>query len=273
MEWSFRIATIHKVPIRVHITLIFVLVWVWLAYFQKSGMNSAWEAVGFIVAVFACIAAHELGHTLIAQFYGINVDSITLYPIGGAASLTRETHVPKEELLIAVAGPLVNLVIFAILFGLFHLGNLELLGGTTSQMSGFMLKLASANLFLAVFNLIPAFPMDGARILRAVLSHWLDNITATRTTATIGQGIAIILGFVGLFTNPLLMVIALLIFLSASSEARQADLIDISQKVNVGDVMITEFETFTRSTNLQQAVDRLLATTQSEFPVVDARVG
>jgi CBS domain-containing protein len=192
-------------------------------------------------------------------------------PIGGVARLDRMPEEPLQEFVIAIAGPLVNVVIAAVIFvALGYTVGLGEISQIDNPRADFLARLAGVNVFLVVFNLIPAFPMDGGRVLRAILAIWLPWSRATQIAATIGQGLAFVFGFVGLFYNPLLIFIAIFIYLAAAAEAQTAQIRDVSQSVLVGDVMITKFSKLERSATIDEAIELLLATTQREFPVVDA---
>jgi Zn-dependent protease len=196
MRWSFSIGTFGGTVVRIHVTFFLLLAWIWFMHYQIGGTAAAWEGVAFIVAIFICVVLHEFGHALAARRYGIKTPDITLLPIGGLARLERMPEEPRQELVIAVAGPLVNVVIAAII--------LIALGGTVGaeQMIqvedprvNFLVRLAGVNIFLVLFNMIPAFPMDGGRVLRALLSIRLGFTRATQIAASIGQFVAFALGW------------------------------------------------------------------------------
>jgi Zn-dependent protease len=269
MKWSFKIGTIAGTAIRVHMTFALLLLWIWLVHYQIGGAAAAWEGIAFILLVFACVVLHEFGHITVARGFGIKTPDITLLPIGGVASLERIPKVPQQELLIAIAGPLVNVAIAGlIIIALGGIGGLDQALEPQDPRTSFLVRLAGVNIFLVLFNLIPAFPMDGGRILRAILAVWLPWIRATQIAAAIGQSLAFVLGLAGLFYNPWLIVIAIFVYLAATAEERDAEIEDVSDHVSVDDVMITEFETLPHSATIEEAVDKLLATTQSDFPVV-----
>ncbi|WFU13257.1 site-2 protease family protein (plasmid) [Rhizobium sp. CB3090] len=269
MRWSLKIGIIAGTAIRVHMTFVVLLVWIWLAHYQISGARAAWEGLAFVVAVFGCVLLHEFGHIAVARRFGIKTPQIMLLPIGGVATLERLPKEPRQEMLIAIAGPLVNLAITALIVAaLGGTGSLDQAFEPQDPRIGFLVRLAGVNIFLMLFNLIPAFPMDGGRVLRAVLCFWLPWVRATQIAAAIGQGIAFALGLFGLLYNPWLIVIAIFVYLAATSEEREAQIEDVAAHVRVSDVMITEFETLSRSASIEEAVDRMLATTQGDFPVV-----
>lgn len=272
MTWSFSIGKFGGTVVRVHITFLLLLVWIWFMHYRIGGAPAAWEGVAFIIAVFACVVLHEFGHALMARRYGIRTPDITLLPIGGLARLERMPEEPGQELMIAIAGPMVNVVIAGIIFlALGGSAGLQQMMEVQDPRADFLVRLAGVNIFLVLFNMIPAFPMDGGRVLRALLATRLTWSRATQIAANIGQGLAFLFGFLGLLYNPLLIFIAIFVYLAAAAEAQTAQIRDIANSVLTGDVMVTEFAALNRSSTIGEAIDRLLATTQSEFPVLDSQ--
>jgi stage IV sporulation protein FB len=271
MSWSFPIGRLFGSEIRVHVTFFLLLAWIAIAHYQQGGTQAAVEGVGFILALFACVIAHEFGHALAARRYGIRTPDITLLPIGGLARLERMPEKPRQEIIVAIAGPAVNVVIAAVLILVMNTRfDLEALQRLDNPSLSFVARLASVNIFLVLFNLIPAFPMDGGRVLRAVLAIWYPRRRATNIAATIGQALAFVFGFVGLVGgNPLLIFIAIFVYLAATAEAQMVGLQDVSRSLGVGDAMITHFETLGPQATIADAAELLLRTTQHEFPVVD----
>jgi Zn-dependent protease/CBS domain-containing protein len=270
MTWSFKIGTFGGTEVRVHVTFALLLLWIWFVHYQIGGSPAAWQGVLFILAVFLCVVLHEFGHVFAARRFGIKTPDITLLPIGGLARLERMPDQPGQEFMIAIAGPLVNVAIAAVIFAaLGYSVGLEQMAAIENPRVDFLVRLAGVNVFLVLFNLIPAFPMDGGRVLRAVLAIWLPWSRATEIAATIGQGLAFVFGFIGLFYNPLLIFIAIFVYLAAAAEAQNAQMRDVASSVLAGDVMVTKFASLQRSASIDEAIDQLLATTQREFPVVD----
>jgi stage IV sporulation protein FB len=223
-----------------------------------------------MVLLFACVVAHEFGHIFTARAFGVTTPDVVLLPIGGVARLERIPEEPWEEFLIAIAGPLVNVAIalVLVLIGGAHADVVNLYA-VENPATSMIDRLAAVNLFLAVFNLIPAFPMDGGRILRSLLSIKLGFVRATAVAATIGQWFAFGLGFLGLFGNPLLIFIAIFVYLAAASEAHLAQVRAMSRGVPVSAAMMTQFASLAPSEPIEQAIEALLRTSQSEFPVVE----
>ncbi|NJO54489.1 MAG: site-2 protease family protein [Bacteroidales bacterium] len=270
MSWSIPIGTIAGTVVRVHLTFLILLAWIGIAGYATGGAAVALDSVVFISLLFACVVAHEFGHIFAARRYGIRTPDVTLLPIGGVASLERIPEKPGQELVVALAGPAVNLVIGGVLFlamgavlDIRHLAQIENAG------ESLVARLAAANLFLAVFNMIPAFPMDGGRVLRALLATRMGFARATATAASVGQGVAYLLGFLGLLYNPLLIFIAIFVYLAATAEAQDVALRDATRGLPVASAMITKFETLLPNATVDRAIDELLLTSQKEFPVVD----
>jgi len=270
MLWSVNIGSIAGTAIRIHITFLLFLVWIFVATYLSGGVEAAWSGLAFIILLFACVLAHEFGHILTARGFGVRTPDVTLLPIGGVARLERIPEAPGQEFLIAIAGPLVNVAI-AVVLVLFAGADLsaEHLAAIENSKIALVDRLAAVNLFLALFNMIPAFPMDGGRVLRALLAIRLGHVRATEISATIGQAFAFVLGFAGLFSNPLLIFIAIFVYLAAASEAQLVALRAMSRDVPVTAAMMTQFARLTPETHIDEAIETLLHTNQSEFPVID----
>jgi Zn-dependent protease/CBS domain-containing protein len=270
MSWSLNIGKVAGTVVRIHLTFLLFLAWIFFASFASGGPQNAWSSLIFMLLLFTCVLLHEFGHIFTARYFGVPTPYVTLLPIGGVAQLERIPEEPWEEFLIAIAGPLVNV---AITLALVFIGGASLHGQSTAidNMQVAMIdRLAGVNLFLALFNMIPAFPMDGGRVLRALLATRLGYVRATEIAATISQFVAFALGFVGLLYNPLLIFIAIFVYLAASSESHMVALRAASRGVPVSHAMGTQFRTLTPGEHFDSAVQALLQTGQGEFPVVDA---
>lgn len=269
MGWSIPVGSVRGTVIRVHITFLLFLLWIGVAHYAQGGAPVAAQGVAFILLLFLCVLLHEFGHVFAARHYGVQTPDITLLPIGGVARLERIPEAPTQELLIALAGPAVNLVIgvgiWLALGGLIPVEGYEVQNPSVSLFS----RLAWVNFFLVLFNLIPAFPMDGGRVLRALLAYRLGYGRATQIAASIGQGVAFLLGIIGLFGNPVLLFIALFVYLGAAGEAHATQMRQVSRGMIVADAMVTQFESLSPLSRVEDAVQCLLRTTQHEFPVVD----
>lgn len=252
-----------------------VVAWIALVHWnQTQSLQAVVEGVGFILVLFACIVLHELGHALTARRYGIRTRDITLLPIGGVARLERLPDEPIQELWVALAGPAVNVVIALLLFVWLQVSGLwESVDRLGVAIGGFAERIMIANAFLAGFNLLPAFPMDGGRALRALLATRMEYTRATQRAALIGQGMAIVFAFLGLQGNPVLIFIALFVWIGAGQEASMALMKSSLAGIPVRQAMLTDFRTLTPANTLSDAVDLLLTGSQQDFPVVsDGRV-
>jgi Zn-dependent protease/CBS domain-containing protein len=270
MGWSIRLFSVGGTAVRIHLTFFLLLALVAVVGWRAGGASLAIDQLIFIVLLFVCVVLHEFGHVFAARGYGIRTSDVTLLPIGGVASLERMPEKPAQEIVVALAGPAVNLVIAAVLIGLlgasFDLTQMTQLEQATSTLAG---RVAAASVMLCVFNLIPAFPMDGGRVLRALLAVRLGYTRATRVAATIGQALAFVFAFVGLLGNPLLILIAVFIFLAASGEAGYVQAREYTRGYLASHAMITSYQTLSPSSIADDAAGLLLRTTQKEFPVVD----
>jgi stage IV sporulation protein FB len=270
MSWSLNIGRVAGTVVRIHITFLLFLAWIFAANYATGGAATAWNSLLFLVLLFLCVLLHEFGHIFTARAFGVTTPYVTLLPIGGVAQLERIPEEPWEEFLIAIAGPLVNVVIAGALI-LFSGAHLEAgaAAGVDNTHIAMVDRLAAVNLFLALFNLIPAFPMDGGRVLRALLATRMGYVRATQIAASIGQFVAFALGFIGLLYNPILIFIAIFVYLAATSEAHMVALRDVSRGVPVSYAMMTQYATLTPQAPVEDAVQALLATSQGEFPVID----
>jgi stage IV sporulation protein FB len=271
MPWSLNIGKVAGTSIRIHATFLLLLAWIFGASYISGGAAVAWNSLAFILLLFLCVLLHEFGHIFTARAFGIQTPDVTLLPIGGVARLERIPENPLEEFLIAIAGPAVNVVIA---LALVVLAGASLQADRFTEVESTRIalvdRLAAVNLFLALFNMIPAFPMDGGRVLRALLATRLGYVQATEISATIGQWVAFALGFLGLFGNPMLIFIAIFVYLAASAEAHLVAIRAMSRGVPVSAAMMTQFATLTPDEHIDTAVETLLRTSQGEFPVVDA---
>ena len=260
--------TLFGVPVRLHFTFVLLLVFLlWIGIGQRqSGASTAL----YVLALFASVLLHELGHTLVARRYGIKTIEIVMFPIGG---VSRPERPPKarEELWIALAGPGVNLLIAAALLGWVYaqqgfVGLEKLREPTDANLAE---RIALGNLALFLFNLLPAYPMDGGRILRSLVARWRPEEEATRIAAGAGQALAILMGLAGLMGgNYMLVFIALFVYLGASQEGAQARGRILTAGFPVSAAMITDLRTLQHGDTIRDAGNLLLATSQHDFPVM-----
>jgi len=273
MKWSWKIGRVGGIDMRVHATFVLLLAWLALVFYRSTG-TSAGAARGllFTLALFASVLLHELGHAFAARRFGVKTRDITLLPIGGVSRLETIPNKPKQELAIALAGPAVTLAIIIVLAITLRVLGIPATVGTQSGavMGGasFLVQLMWVNGWLLVFNLLPAFPMDGGRVLRAALALRQDYVSATETAARIGRGFAILFGIVGFFYNPLLVLIALFVWVGATAESMAARERAVLSGVAVERLMIRDVRTLQPSDSLNAALKHILEGFQHDFPVV-----
>jgi Zn-dependent protease/CBS domain-containing protein len=271
MKWQWKLGTFAGIDVFVHATFLLLIGWLAYSYWLRyETIAKVVEGILFILALFVCVVLHEYGHALTARRYGIKTRDITLYPIGGVARLERLPDKPIEELWVALMGPAVNVVIAAILFVYLYLsGSLVPMTDLTVASGSFLARLMAVNISLVLFNLIPAFPMDGGRVLRALLAMRMDYVRATQIAANIGQGLAFLFGLLGLFNNPFLLFIAFFVWIGASQEASMVQMRNSISGIPVTHAMQTRFETLSPADRLSRVVDLILAGSQQDFPVVE----
>lgn len=279
MKWSVKLGKYAGIDVYLHITFLLFLAFIGALHVMGGrSMGAALEGVLFFCAVFGCVLLHEFGHALAARRYGIRTRDITLLPIGGVARLERMPDRPLQELWVALAGPAVNVAIVMVLsVWLLATGQglgMEALDLTQGPMAA---RLLLVNASLVLFNMIPAFPMDGGRVLRALLAMRMEYARATRIAAFLGQGIAMVfalLGLLGLFGgmgNPLLLFIALFVWIGASQEAGMAQFRSALTGVTVRDAMLTNYYVLSPYDTLARAVEMVMAGSQQDFPVLEGR--
>jgi Zn-dependent protease/predicted transcriptional regulator len=277
MKSSLRIATVAGIGIFLHWTfgLLFVGVFAYFVLVLGTTAAAAMWGVLLMLLVFGCVVLHELGHALMARRFDVPTKDITLYPIGGIARLQRIPEEPLSEFWIALAGPAVNVVIAAVLYGVIVAFEVPLQPeGIVDPGWGFVSALFWLNVILVLFNMLPAFPMDGGRVLRSLLATRINYVRATQIASSIGQGMAILFGIIGLlYFNPVLLFIAFFVFIGAQQEAQHAMMRAVTQGVPVRQAMMTRFVTLEPGDGLKKAIDELLAGSDQDFPVVeDGRV-
>jgi stage IV sporulation protein FB len=273
MGWSFRIGRIFGIELRVHVTFLLLLAYFAFIGYARGGTQEALTTTLFILLLFLCVVLHELGHALAAARYGIKTPDITLLPIGGVARLQRMPDHPGQELVVAIAGPLVNVVIALGLYlgGLARWGGWGAIVNTDNLAADLLGSLMRINVLLVLFNMIPAFPMDGGRVLRALLAMRMNYAKATRIAATVGQTLAFGFALWGMAVgNFLLILIAIFVYFGAGQEAAAAQMRELARNVPVTEAMRTRFVTLSADDALASAVETLFGTGQHEFPVVDA---
>ena len=270
MKWVYTIGRIGGTDVKVHLTFVLFLVWWAVGGYQEAGAAGALAAALWLLAVFGCILLHEFGHIFMARRFGVRTPDVILLPIGGVARLERIPDEPRQELLIALAGPAVTAAIALILYAMIRLSGNDAGLGDLSPGRPFLSLLMNVNVYLLLFNLIPAFPMDGGRVLRALLASRLGLVRGTRLAATLGQFLA---AFGGLYAitmgHSLAVLVAFFVFLGASAEAQAVETRVAGDGLQVSQIMVTDFRTIPVYATLADAVDLLLSGEQREFPVVD----
>ena len=270
MNWSIKLGRIAGIPVQMHLTFLLLLGWVGLSHWQHHGTSQAVvTGVAFILALFGCVLLHELGHALMARKFGIKTRDITLLPIGGVARLEKMPDDPKQELWVALAGPAVNVVIALVLYVWLQLaGGWQPVEQLSVSSGSFAERLMLVNVSLVLFNLLPAFPMDGGRVLRALLAMKMDYARATQIAAGIGQMMAFGLGFLGLFGNPFLLFIAFFVWIGAAQEASGVQVKSALSGIAVERAMQTNFKVLSSADTLVRVTELLLEGAQQDFPVV-----
>jgi Zn-dependent protease/predicted transcriptional regulator len=261
MKYSLYLGNISGIKISVHWTFLILIIWIVLGNLRSgSNFDEILWSVGFVLTIFICVILHELGHALAAQRFKIKTRDIIILPIGGVAQLESIPEKPREELIVALAGPLVNFVISAVLFPFVKLGPdmAEMDSLNRVGPMNFLAALMTINIWLALFNLIPAFPMDGGRVLRALLGFKLTHAKATKIAATVGQVLAIGFVFLGFVSNPFLIFIGLFIFLGAQTEATYSQSKLLLKGYTVNDVTMREIPTIEEDASIKEAVSKLL---------------
>jgi Zn-dependent protease/CBS domain-containing protein len=269
MGWSINIGKIFGINFRIHVTFFLLLFFIFISVLTQHGLQRALLAVLFICAVFVCVLIHEIGHSLIARRFGKEAKSITLLPIGGVATMEEMPEKPAQEIAVSIIGPFINLLIAGVLY-LFigHWAGVGVPNLTPDSAKGFFAGLIGVNIMLAIFNLIPAFPMDGGRILRGLLAIRLDFVRATTAAVFIGQAIATFFIFVGIFFNWWLAIIGLFLYIGAGSEKQQVLLKSLLRQVPASEAMTTEFRILRPDETLRHALEHFHHGCQDDFPVI-----
>jgi len=280
MSWSIKLFRVKGIEIRVHLTFVLILIWAasrW-GVTMKGGMTGALYGVLVILLLFVCVTIHELAHSLTAMRFGVKVSNITLLPIGGISQMEEMPKKPSEELRMSLAGPLSNFIIAAVLLLLSIPFNFQadVSAGRMSQVlgsvswEGLMAYLITANIMLGVFNLLPAFPMDGGRVLRSILAMRMDHAKATAVAAAAGQGLAWVMGLVGVLSGAwTLVIIAVFIYLGAGQEGKMVEVKNVLGEMRVRQAMTTKCQTLSPDDALSKAIDLILHGFQTVFPVLE----
>jgi Zn-dependent protease len=270
MRWSISLGSIAGTKVRLHLTFLLFLLWLGGIAWAGGGPAAAAGTVSFFALLFLCVLLHEFGHVLAARHFGVRTPEIILLPIGGVSRLERIPQQPRQELIVALAGPAVTLIIaFTLVLALGGLPRPEQ-AIKSITLPSLLAQLAWANVTLLFFNLLPAFPLDGGRVLRSILSRFQGHLRGTETAAMIGRVAAILFGLGALaMGNFILLLVAMFIFLAAGSEAGMARMRDVVFDLPAREVMIREFRSLPSNASVKEAADALIETSQTDFPVVD----
>ena len=271
MVTSLNIGKIFGIRLRIHITFFLLLLLVFFTGLQENGIKTAFIATGFICSIFACVVIHEVGHSLIARRFGKETKSITLLPIGGVAALEEVPEKPLQEIAMAIIGPMINLVIAGLLYSAFGwwsgAGVPELYPNSAGS---FVAGLIAVNIILAIFNLTPAFPMDGGRVFRGILALKMDFIKATRIAVLVGQIFAVIFIVLGFYFQLwIIMIIGIFLFLGAGAEKKQVIIKSILHKVTAGEAMNTQMQAVNAADSVSTAMQHFRNGYRLDFPVLD----
>lgn len=275
MKSSFKIFSVSGIPVELHITFLLLMIIIFALAFLEIILL---YYVFLIIMVFVTVVIHELGHSYVAKRYGVSVERIILLPIGGVAAMGEIPKDPGQELKIAVAGPLTNFIIaFFCLTGLFITGGTGALGISsffiphtpTANINRFLFDFLVINIVLGIFNLLPAFPMDGGRVLRAFLARKMSYVKATRVAATIGKQFAILMAIFGIFFNFILILIAIFIYIGADQEYKTVMVSSMLEGLFVKDIMTRNVTTLTPETSVSEALNIMFKQRHMGYPVID----
>jgi Zn-dependent protease/predicted transcriptional regulator len=274
MQWSYKIGTVFGIPLRLHITFPMLILGYAALFGYEFGLMAAVRGFILILLLFVCVVLHELAHSKQAQRYGVKVRDVTLLPIGGVSNMEDIPEDPKQELRIAIVGPLTSLAIGVVLLIISLAAGFSFLDITIEKIATSFeylpVYLAWINIFLAAFNSLPAFPMDGGRVVRAYLAQSMSYVRATQIAASVGKVFAVVFGILGLLINPFLIFIAFFVYLGASSEEQAVVIGESLKNLMVRDVMNAECVTVPAETSLSQLVENIFhGTCRGVIPVIE----
>ncbi|MGH9513546.1 MAG: site-2 protease family protein [Terriglobales bacterium] len=276
-NWSISAGRIFGIELRIHLSFVFLLVFVVLTESASPATMNPARSFALVGIIFGCVILHELGHALVARREGVVAKAIILLPIGGVTLLDETQQLPdpksqtwKRDIRIALAGPAVNLAIAGVAIGVFSLvlPQVNLWSKLFVHSSNLPRSFVWSNLWLAAFNLLPAYPMDGGRVLRALFSRRMDSVGATKRAVTIGQAFAALFMFVGMVWNVWLTMIGFFLFLAAQLEERSAVFQSVLETVRLEDIMLTDFATLSPADTLEDALEKAVHSLQDDFPVI-----
>ncbi len=272
MKWSIKLGRFVGIDVYLHVTFLILLAVIWGSAWVTRGPAAALEATALWVSIFGCVLLHEYGHALTARGYGIRTHDITLLPIGGLARLEKMPDKPAQEIVVALAGPAVNVVIAAVLGALIlATGGFQPMEEIDVMRGAFLQRLFVINIGLVLFNMLPAFPMDGGRVLRGLLALGMGHSRATRIAALVGQAMAVVFVIVAFFAKaPMLFLIAFFVWMGAQAEVGASEARSVLADVIVRQAMITDYRTLTIFDSLREASTLVLRGSQQDFPVLES---
>jgi Zn-dependent protease/predicted transcriptional regulator len=272
-NWSIAAGSIFGIQLRIHIGFLFLLLFIWFTDTVTAGVDGAVRGLALAAIVFGSVVAHELGHAILAVRSGLKVRSVVLLPIGGVTLMENPSQAdsnPQREMRVAAIGPIINLLlglVSGVLIAVF-LPQARLFERPYIISNNLVRSFVWANLFLGAFNLLPAYPLDGGRVLRAWFAERMDQVTATRRAVSIGQSFAMLMIFAGAVWNAWFMLIGIFLFFGGMLEDRSAIFQAVTENVHMEDVMLTEFSTLSPADTLEHALEKSLHSLQDDFPVV-----
>jgi len=269
MRSSIRMGKIFGIEFHIHVTFFLLLLFVFVSVLNEQGLRAAFSATLFICAIFVCVLIHEIGHSLIARRFGKETKSITLLPIGGMAAMEEIPQRPLQEIAMAIIGPMINLAIAGVLYTIVgRWTGVSIPGLYPASVRSFVGGLIGVNISLAIFNMLPAFPMDGGRVFRGLLALKMDYVRATSVAVSVGQALAVVLVFIGVFFNLWLALIGLFLYIGAGSEKQQVIVRSMLHKVPVAEVMTTDFRSLHPDEPIGHALEHFYHGCQEDFPVI-----
>ena len=264
MKYSFKIFSIFNIPVELHISFLLLMALIYGVAIFNLVPGVDLNAALLITPLFVTVILHELAHSYVAQRYGIGIERIVLLPIGGVSSMEELPKDPGQEFRIAIAGPLVNILISLVCYGLFFV-----LLQSYPTIASFLNYFALVNVILGAFNLIPAYPMDGGRVLRAFLAGRMSYLQATETAASVGKFLAIFMAVVGIFWNYFLILIALFIYIGADAEYKEIMISTLLEGIKVKEIMTHEVITIPPDTSVEETLKIMFGSKHMGYPVTD----
>ncbi len=269
MSWSLKFGKICGINFRIHITFVMFLVFIFVSSYLAKGMAQAISVTLFISGIFVCVLIHEVAHSLIARKFGKIAKSIIILPIGGVSSLDEMPEKPYQEIAVAIVGPFINLAIALLIYpfvtGWNGLRTPELY---PMSVNSYFVSMINVNIILAIFNMIPAFPMDGGRVLRGLFGMVMDYIRATELAVAIGQGLSVFFIFYGIFFNWWLALIGFFLYVGAGTERQQVIIKSVLEPIPVSEVMVTDFFALDPSDPVSKPIEHIYHGYQEDFPVI-----